>query len=53
LPWRALDCDTRLGGYVIDVDRQKLGSAPSFDAPETPWNDPDHGRAIYSYYNVP
>ena len=28
LPWRALTYDTRLGGYVVDIDRDKLTDAP-------------------------
>ena len=24
LPWKMLTCDTRLGGYVVDLDRSKL-----------------------------
>src|SRR6476646_11817305 len=30
LPWRVLKYDTRLGGYVIDLDRTQLEKAPSY-----------------------
>ena len=30
LPWRVLDYDTRMGGYVVDLDKEKLRGAPSF-----------------------
>src|SRR4051795_10725496 len=32
LPWKSLTYDTNLGGYVIDADKAKLGSAPRFQA---------------------
>jgi hypothetical protein len=39
LPWRVLDYDTRMGGYVVDLDKEKLRGAPSFARDETPeWN---------------
>jgi PRC-barrel domain len=28
LPWRVLDYDTGLGGYVVDLDKEKLRGAP-------------------------
>ena len=30
LPWRVLTYDTRLGGYVVDLDRSRLEKAPRF-----------------------
>ena len=30
LPWKMLTYDTRLGGYVVDLDRDKLENAPSY-----------------------
>jgi hypothetical protein len=35
LPWRVLDYDTSLGGYVVDLDKEKLRGAPSFARDET------------------
>src|SRR4029453_1270203 len=32
LPWRALTYDTRLGGYVVDIDKDKLAEAPRYGA---------------------
>jgi sporulation protein YlmC with PRC-barrel domain len=29
LPWKMLTYDTRLGGYVVDLDRNKIENAPS------------------------
>src|SRR5579864_6957357 len=37
LPWRVLKYDTRLRGYVVDLDRSRLEKAPSY----TPANEPD------------
>lgn len=53
LPWEKLDYDTNLGGYVVDIDRQQLDGAPSYDRNETPWRDPNYGRSVYDYYGVP
>jgi hypothetical protein len=41
LPWKVLTYDTGLGGYVVDLDRDRLQNAPSYVASETPnWSDP-------------
>ena len=52
LPWRALTYDTRLGGYVVDVSRDRLEGAPSFGRDEAPWGDPSYGRGVSGYYGV-
>jgi hypothetical protein len=51
LPWSKLDYDSRLGGYVVDLEH--LESAPSYGRDETPWADPEYGRNVYGYYGVP
>jgi hypothetical protein len=39
LLWRVLDYDTGMGGYVVDLDKDRLRGAPSFSRAETPkWN---------------
>jgi hypothetical protein len=53
LPWKALTYDTSLGGYVVDIDRQRLTNAPRYGREEDPFRDPDYGRRIYDYYNIP
>src|SRR5262245_66442908 len=30
LPWNVLDYDTKMGGYVVDLDPEVLKSAPTF-----------------------
>lgn len=52
LPWEKLDYDTRLGGYVVDVDRSKLEAAPSFAVGEDPWADRGYGRGVRGYWDV-
>src|SRR3954466_13357868 len=32
LPWRVLDYDPAQGGYVVDIDRDRLERAPSYSA---------------------
>ena len=53
LPWQSLTYDTSLGGYVVDVNRDKLEKAPSYGRDETPWSDPAYGRRVSDYYGVP
>jgi PRC-barrel domain protein len=53
LPWKSLTYDTRLGGYVVDVTREKLSDAPSYTRDEAPWGDPAYGRRVGDYYGVP
>jgi hypothetical protein len=53
LPWATLKYDTTLGGYVVDLDKNKLEGAPTYDhAREYPWN-PTYGRKVDTYYDVP
>jgi len=44
LPWKVLTYDTRLEGYVIDLDRERLKNAPRYDAGEEPFADPAFGQ---------
>jgi hypothetical protein len=54
LPWRKLTYDTRLGGYVIDLDRTQLEKAPSYTSSTTPnWSDRTYGHRIDEFYGVP
>src|ERR671921_427456 len=40
LPWKKLDYDPRLGGYVTEVTREQLERAPSYASDEAPWDNP-------------
>jgi len=51
LPWNVLTYDEDQGGYVVDLDRERLERAPSYAANETMlWDDPAYGRRVTDYY---
>ena len=49
LPWRALTYDTRLGGYVVDIDKSRLSDAPRYGSEED-FADADYGKRVDAYY---
>ena len=54
LPWRMLDYDTRLGGYVVDVDRTRLEGSPRYMATGHPdWSDRAYTSRIDEYWLPP
>ena len=52
LPWDVLTYDTDKGGYVVDLDKDKLEKAPSFERGQDPTYDRDYGEQVYTYYGV-
>lgn len=52
LPWPTLRYDTRLDGYVVDVDRERLRDAPHYSDEAPAWSDPAYGRRIDDYYRL-
>ena len=51
LPWHVLTYDTGQGGYVVDLDRNKLEGAPTYATSETPnWSDRRWGQQVHDYY---
>ena len=52
LPWDVLTYDTDQGGYVVDLDKDKLEKAPSFERGQDPTYDRDYGEQVYTYYGV-
>ena len=53
LPWHVLTYDTGQGGYVVDLDRNKLEGAPTFGTDETPnWSDRHWGQRVHDYYGT-
>jgi hypothetical protein len=53
LPWSVLRYDTSLGGYVVDLDRDRLEGAPAYgpgDAPD--WTSRDWGRRVDDYWGA-
>ncbi|WIM12381.1 PRC-barrel domain-containing protein [Enhydrobacter sp.] len=53
LPWSALTYDENKGGFVVNLDKQKLESAPTIDDYEDFEWTPDYGRAVDKYYGAP
>lgn len=54
LPWRTLAYDTRLGGYVVDVDRTRLDMAPRYTSSSLPdWSDRGYRSRIDEYWIPP
>lgn len=51
LPWRALTYNPGAGGYVVDIDRNRLESAPYYKAGDEPnWSDRAYGQSVDRYY---
>ena len=51
LPWRSLTYDTRFGGYVVDVDRNRLEQAPHYGRDAMPnWADRGYRERIDTYW---
>ena len=51
LPWNALTYDTNQGGYVVDLDKDRLSNAPSYRSGEDPFSsDPTYGRRVRDYW---
>jgi sporulation protein YlmC with PRC-barrel domain len=54
IPWSLLRYDTRLEGYVVEMNDEQLKGAPRFTADHPfDWNDNERGRRVYDYYKVP
>ena len=49
LPWAALDFDLDRGGFVVDLDKAVLETAPSYDADELE-QDTGWGAAVSDFY---
>ncbi len=51
LPWRVLSYDTSKGGYVVDLDKDRLRAAPSYTEDQLPaWSDRTWAASIDAYY---
>jgi len=51
LPWSVLDYDKKLEGYVVDLNKDLLEKAPSYDD-EIVWSA-EYGKKVDQYYKVP
>lgn len=52
LPWDLLTYDPRQGGYVVDLDKNKLEGAPRYRDRDPTW-DEIYGQQVYGYYGMP
>jgi hypothetical protein len=52
LPWDALTYDSDQGGYVVDVDKDRLKDAPSHRDQQDPFSDPAYGRRVTEYWLI-
>ncbi len=52
IPWSKLTYDTDQGGYVVDLDRDKLTNGPKYRAGDEPTYDRDYDRQVHDYYGV-
>ena len=54
LPWSVLNYDTSMGGYVVDVDRDRLERAPRYTLSSQPdWSDRTYRSRIDEYWIPP
>ncbi|MBV9829924.1 MAG: PRC-barrel domain-containing protein [Alphaproteobacteria bacterium] len=54
LPWRMLNYDTRLEGYVVDIDRNRLERAPRYTPSSAPdWTDRGYRDRLDEYWVPP
>ena len=52
LPWSMLRYDTEQGGFVVDVDTEKLKEAPHFGVDETPAWHKGYGQKVDSFWGL-
>ena len=53
IPWRALTLDTDRKCFILDVDKQRLQSAPGFDKDHWPsMADQSWASQVHSYYGT-
>lgn len=54
LPWQSLSYDTAKDGYVVNVSREQLESAETYERDRDPdWNDPTYGGELSRHYGFP
>ena len=52
LPWNSLTYDTNQGGYIVNIDRNRLEGAPMYSASELSLWDDARGRDVDAYYRT-
>ncbi len=54
LPWKALNYEPPVAGYVVDVDRPRLEKAPRYASTSDPnWSDRAYTKEIDQYWFPP
>lgn len=53
LPWDKLTYDTGMGGYVVDIDQDRLEGAPRYAPGDAPWRDPGYAGGLDMFWNRP
>lgn len=51
IPWSMLQFDVEQGGYVVDLDKDRLAEAPRY-GDEEPAYDQQYNQQVYSFYGV-
>ncbi len=52
IPWQMLIYQPSQGGYVLEITREQLGSAPHYGESAAPEYDRDYGERISSHYGL-
>ena len=53
LPWTTLKYDEQQGGYVVNLDKNRLQDAPTYDrGSDFTWT-PEYGRRVDKFYETP
>jgi sporulation protein YlmC with PRC-barrel domain len=52
LPWSSLTYDTNQGGYVVELSKEQLERAPTYDEDKMPQWTPDYGRNVDQYWSA-
>ena len=52
LPWSALTYRERQSGYVVNINRERLENAPSYERGQEPTYDSEYGQRVYNYHGV-
>ncbi len=52
LPWNVLTYDTGLDGYVVNLSKETLKEAPSFERHDMGLDRPEQHSLLHSYYGV-
>jgi sporulation protein YlmC with PRC-barrel domain len=52
IPWNALTYDEKQGGYVVSAEKDRIRTAPSYQAGEDPFSNPAYGHQVSQYWLV-